>query len=344
MPEGEHGWREAVVIAAARSGGGWPANSSAELTPAAPGHGAYYQAFLAGGVLYRDPQGNPQVRRPPGATGPGRKSNIAFLPRKRSKSSPGWWTSASCASHPGSGLFLLMAADANRITHPLLLDRQRRRCFWLTPDALYDNSERGLNLAVTAQGLDALLLQGHALALLKNPVSSLARLGDLGVETRHAFHAAAPPKSPGIPRPPVCRRGYGPPPMGRLARPLHRNAARGRLAGPAHRWGPLLQPPPPGHRQRDQPREFRGLHLREGRRGHRRGGPNQGTLPANPGQGSPGQHGEHCGRDEPAGHADAAGLRPAGLHPQLPAARLPAPSPALPQPVVLGRPFQDAPD
>ncbi len=200
MPEGEHGWREAVVI----SGTEWRRLAGeliGQLTPAAPGHGAYYQAFLAGGVLYRDPQGNPQYvarREQPAQV----QIEHRFSTEETLEILAGLVDERLLRSHPGSGLFLLMAADANRITHPLLLDRQRRRCFWLTPDALYDNSERGLNLAVTAQGLDALLLQGHALALLKNPVSSLARLGDLGVETVMRFTRLPLPKSPRHPPPP----------------------------------------------------------------------------------------------------------------------------------------------
>src|ERR1019366_534407 len=53
----------------------------------------------------------------------------------------------------------------------------------LSPAALYDNTERGIGLSATAQGLSALLLESHGLALLKNPISSVARLADLGVES-----------------------------------------------------------------------------------------------------------------------------------------------------------------
>jgi phosphatidylserine/phosphatidylglycerophosphate/cardiolipin synthase-like enzyme len=64
-----------------------------------------------------------------------------------------------------------------------LLDRQRRLCVWLSPAALYDTTERGIGLSTTAQGLSALLIESHGLALLKNPISSVARLADLGVES-----------------------------------------------------------------------------------------------------------------------------------------------------------------
>ena len=85
--------------------------------------------------------------------------------------------------HPGDSLFLLLAPRARRFPQPLLLDHQQRQCVWLSPAALYDNTERGLGLSTTAQGFEALLIESHGLALLKNPISSLARLGDLGVES-----------------------------------------------------------------------------------------------------------------------------------------------------------------
>ena len=89
--------------------------------------------------------------------------------------------------HPGDSLFLLLAPNARRFPQPLLLDRQQRQCIWLSPAALYDNTERGIGLSTTAQGFSALLLESHGLALLKNPISSVARLGDLGVESMVRF-------------------------------------------------------------------------------------------------------------------------------------------------------------
>ena len=56
MPEGERGWREATVIAGAEWGR-LTTNLFEALTPASPGHGIYYQGFLADRLLYRDAQG-----------------------------------------------------------------------------------------------------------------------------------------------------------------------------------------------------------------------------------------------------------------------------------------------
>ena len=105
-------------------------------------------------------------------------------------------------NHPADSLFLLMAPDTRSFPQPLLLDRQQRQCVWLAPAALYDPTERGISLAVTAQGLSALLFESHGLALLKNPISSAARLGDLAFETAVRLL-----------RLPIPRPGSQPPPL-----------------------------------------------------------------------------------------------------------------------------------
>ena len=201
MPGGERRWREAVVIAGAE----WRRMANeliAQLTPTTSGSGAYYEAFLAGGVLYRDPQGNPRF-----AARGDLPANVDIGHRYSTEETLDILARLVdehlARSHPGGMLFLLMAPDANRVTQPLLVDRQRRRCFWLTPAALYDNTERGLSLAVTAQGLSVLLLEGHGLALLKNPVSSLARLGDLSVNMLLRFLRLPLPKIGKNPLPPL---------------------------------------------------------------------------------------------------------------------------------------------
>jgi cardiolipin synthase len=97
-------------------------------------------------------------------------------------------------THPTDSLFVMMAPNAKRFTQPLLLDRQQRQCVFLAPAALYDSTDRGVTLAVTAQGLCALLPEGHGIALLKNPISSVARLGDLVLATLVKFIRMPLPK------------------------------------------------------------------------------------------------------------------------------------------------------
>jgi len=192
MPEGERGWREATVIA----GLGWrqlATNLITELTPLTPGHGAYYQAFLADRLLYRDIQGSPRSA-PLGELPAGTIIEHRFSVEETLEILARSIDQRLAQSHPGVSLFLLMAPNAKRFTQPLLVDRHQRRCVILSPAALYDWIERGSSLAVTAQGLSALLPESHGWALLKNPVSSAARLGDLAVETLVRFIRLPLPK------------------------------------------------------------------------------------------------------------------------------------------------------
>ena len=181
IPDGQRGWREATVVAGAE----WTrltTNLVEALTPATPAHGVYYQGFLADRLLYRDAQGAPRF------ASIGEQPKEVIVDRHLSVEETLVTVSRAVEQdlvreHPGEALFLLLAPNARRFPQPLLLDRQRRLCVWMSPAALYDNTERGIGLSTTAQGLSALLLESHGLALLKNPVSSMARLADLGVES-----------------------------------------------------------------------------------------------------------------------------------------------------------------
>jgi cardiolipin synthase len=192
VPEGEHGWREATVIA----GQEWrqlATNLIDALMPKTPAHGAYYQAFLSDRLLYRDREGIPRV-----AMSTEHPSGI-FIEHRFSMSETLELLARQiedhlAKSHPADSLFLMMAPNERRFTQPLLLDRQQRQCVFLAPAALYDSADRGGTLSVTAQGLSALLPESHGIALLKNPVSSVARLGDLAVATLVKFMRMPLPK------------------------------------------------------------------------------------------------------------------------------------------------------
>lgn len=178
---GKSGWREATVIA----GPEWhrlSTNLLAVLTPETPGHGAFYEAFLSDRLLYRDAQGvarfMPDGEPPAGLIVDHRYSveeTLDVLSQRIEEH--------LVQAHPDDTLFLIMAPNADRFTEPLLLDRQQRQCVWLSPAALYDTSERGFGFANSARGFAAFIFESHGLALIKNPVSSVARLADLGVQT-----------------------------------------------------------------------------------------------------------------------------------------------------------------
>ena len=193
MPEGERGWREANVVA----GSQWrrlATNLVAELTPQTPLHGAYYQAFLADGVLYRDLQGTPRFAAL--GTQPAEVMiDHRFTAEETLDILANRVDEHLTHSQSDGDLFLLMAPNASRVTHPLLLDRRLHRCVSLAPAALYDRTDSGLSLAVTADGLDALFIESHGVALVKNPVSNLLRLADLGLATMIRFLRLPLPKA-----------------------------------------------------------------------------------------------------------------------------------------------------
>ena len=182
LPEPDkHGWREATVIAGAE----WrrlTTNLLEALTPKSPGHGVYYQAFFSNRILYRDAQGVARIafegEQPGGVIMDHRYSIEETLEvlSPRIEEHLG-------RDHPGDALFLIMAPSVSRFSEPLLLDRQRSQCVWLSPAALYDITERGWGFAKSVRGFGAFVFESHGLALIKNPVSSAARLADLGVGT-----------------------------------------------------------------------------------------------------------------------------------------------------------------
>ena len=186
------GWREAVVITPTE----WRRMATsliAALTPDTPGHGAYYRGFLTDRVFYRDAGGAPQF------ASLGQQPANVVIDRRWSidetlASVARLLESQLAASHPGESLFLLMAPDGQRLPQPLLLDRKKQECVWLAPAALFDRLERGARLSGTLQGVTSLLLESHGLALLKNPVSSAARLADLGLQTLVRFIRLPLPK------------------------------------------------------------------------------------------------------------------------------------------------------
>ena len=205
VPEHEHGWREATVIGSAE----WrqlATNLIAVLTPKAPTHGAFYQAFLSDRLLYRDKEGVARV-----ALATERPADIVIEHRYSMDETlevlAHEFEQHLSKTHPSDTLFVMMAPNARRFTQPLLLDRQQRQCVFLAPAALYDSVDRGGTLSVTAQGFVALLPESHGIALLKNPISSAARLGDLAVATLIKFIRMPLPKPKD--HPPVASAAVG---------------------------------------------------------------------------------------------------------------------------------------
>jgi len=193
-PADKRGWREAVVVA----GKDWrrlATNLTTALTPDKPRHGIYYQGFLADRLLYRDALGNLRTTKmdeEPQDIVIDNRFSIDETLEILAKMVEDYLS----RTHPGESLFMILAPASSRFPQPLLIDRRQHRCVWLLPAPLYDPAERGFDLTATAQSLSAFFLEGHGVALLRNPISSAARLGDLGFETFVRF-VRIPPLKPG---------------------------------------------------------------------------------------------------------------------------------------------------
>jgi len=191
-------WREARVI----SGTEWrqlSTNLIGALTPASPGHGAYYRGLLGAKFMYRDADGTPRfgtMSEPHEGITIDRHYSIeetlqilARLAEQR-----------LAHTHPQDGVFVLMTPNTRHFPQPLLVDRARRECVWLSPVDFYHSSEPGHAMTSSGRSISALLLEGHVLALVKNPVSSAGRLSNLIYQTLAGlFRQPFPGPSPQIP-------------------------------------------------------------------------------------------------------------------------------------------------
>jgi cardiolipin synthase len=184
-PKLEEHWRQARVV-----GGEELQRVSAlvmdDLVPRVGGHGVYYQSFLADGVLYRDTNG--VVRSVElGNAPPNLRIDRRYSSHETVSALADRFQTQLTRAHSGESLFFLILPNPEKYPTCLLLDLYRHRCVWLTPAALYDRTERGFDVSGTVDSLSAFVIEGHGFALLKNPISSAARLVDFGVQTAWRF-------------------------------------------------------------------------------------------------------------------------------------------------------------
>lgn len=198
-PKLNQGWIEPVII----EGGEWrrmSTNLLAGLTPAQPGHAYYYRGLLGDRLLYRAtngvPSSAPVSRPPPRVVIDRRYSMEESLERLAQLAVP-----QLLRRYPHRSLFLVMV-NSGRSPQPLLIDTVRHRCVWLSSAGLFEPDEPSLPLAPTLEGISALLFESNGLALIKNPVSSVARLGNLLVQTFLSLARLPVPKPTG-PVPPL---------------------------------------------------------------------------------------------------------------------------------------------
>ncbi len=187
-------WHEARVI----SSEAWSEmllEALGKLAPLQPGEGIYYQTFLTDGVIYRSADKETLVRSiqqvPPGIRIERRLSideTVGVL--------CGSLSSRFSEQYPGESLFVVLSPTSRGIAQGLLLDTRKQQSVWLSPASLYESAEGGFDLLFNARGVASLTLESHGLAILKNPVSSAARLVDFGVQTVWRFLRLPRPQFP----------------------------------------------------------------------------------------------------------------------------------------------------
>ncbi|HZR17332.1 MAG TPA: phosphatidylserine/phosphatidylglycerophosphate/cardiolipin synthase family protein [Verrucomicrobiae bacterium] len=202
VTSGKEDWVQPVLIAGVE----WrrlSANLMAALTPATPGHAKYYRGLLGDRILYRN-----EFDRP--AVAPISQPPARVVIDHRYSIEESLQTMATLVepllkrAHPQNSLFVLMIHSGHS-AQPLLIDTKRHRCVWISSAALYEPMEPGLPFAPTLEGFSALALEGTGLALVKNPVSSIARLGNLVVQALSGL-VRLPFSKPSGPAPPLVPR------------------------------------------------------------------------------------------------------------------------------------------
>ncbi|HTL17423.1 MAG TPA: phospholipase D-like domain-containing protein, partial [Patescibacteria group bacterium] len=198
---GTDGWKEPVLIV----GEEWrrlSINLLAALTPATPGHAKYYRGLLGDRILYRDqfdrPSSAPIYQPPPNVVIDHRYSIEESLQILAVVAEP-----MLRRAHPRDSLFVMFVHPL-RTPQPLVIDTARHRCIWLSSAGLYEAMEPGFPLAPTLQSVSALVFESNGLALIKNPVSSIGRLGNLLV-TLCVNLARLPLPKPTGPVPPLAQ-------------------------------------------------------------------------------------------------------------------------------------------
>ena len=148
-----------------------------KLTPERPGHGYSYECLFADRTIYRDKHGTVKVvfqKETPRDVVIDHHYYLAegleIIAAKLN--------AALGSKYPNESLFVLMPSGTTHYTQPVFIDRKRRVCVSMCLAALFDSGETGVPFKVAGDGISALILESHGLALLRNPISSVARLAD----------------------------------------------------------------------------------------------------------------------------------------------------------------------
>jgi cardiolipin synthase len=180
LPKPQQKWREPKVLAYAD----WQrfARSAAEaLTPAETGHGLYFQHSLGDAVLFRNTAGEIKAER--FASRPAGLAIDRRLSRAEATAAlAGVIETNLHAAYPDESAFLLAPPAATQRSRLVLLDLAERRAVVLLTPRIGDDPRGGKHVGTKVSSLASFVIVDHAWAILKNPVSSTARLLNLGIE------------------------------------------------------------------------------------------------------------------------------------------------------------------
>lgn len=180
MPGPQQKWREPKVLAYAD----WRRfveSAATALAPGGLGHGVYFQYALGDAVVLRNAAGEIKVER------------FASLPdgviidRRLSRAEA---TAALAsvvetnlhAAYPEASAFLLAPPMQTQRARLALFDLAEHRVVTLLAPRIGDDPDAGPRVGTRVSGLASFVLVDNAWAILKNPVSSAARLLNLGIQ------------------------------------------------------------------------------------------------------------------------------------------------------------------
>jgi phosphatidylserine/phosphatidylglycerophosphate/cardiolipin synthase-like enzyme len=181
LPGPKSAWQEATVLGREQ----WARFGRIvreRLTPSTPGHGVYVQTLEADAVLYREPDG--QVRdvafdRKPATVVVERRLNAQEFTVAVARAVEAELRTA----YPGKRSFLIVQSPESPPMGFVLLDLPLRRCVLLAGPHFGPDPGGGLQLDTSLRSLFSLTLESHGVAILKNPLSSVARLLNLTAQT-----------------------------------------------------------------------------------------------------------------------------------------------------------------
>jgi phosphatidylserine/phosphatidylglycerophosphate/cardiolipin synthase-like enzyme len=179
VPAGRSDWREVKLLAGSETEG-LVRTAAGRLAPIEANHAIYFQYAAGDGLLFRD--GTGQIKLAPFAEMPAGMTIDHRLGRHEFASAlAGAMEQDLRATYPNDTRFLLLL-EHGRQSPMAFLDLAGRQCVVLNAPRLSDDPRASAKLGLTAYSLASFLVVDNAWSFLKNPVSSLTRTLNQGLQ------------------------------------------------------------------------------------------------------------------------------------------------------------------